>query len=209
MKLAAAVSPEQPDGRGDWYLQPVNVSIEAEGGVPEGLSIQYRVNGGEWQAYDAAFTIDTDGVNTVEYRAVHTSGETGKSTLLAIPIDRTAPSVNVTLDQAVLWPPNQKLAQVNVVVEASDEASDIDSVVLTSITSNEELQPEDIQDADYGTPDTAFLLRAARSGQGSGRIYTITYTVTDQAGNETVVTAEVQVPHDGSEMKESGLAEVE
>ncbi len=209
VKLAAVVSPEQPDGRGDWYLQPVNVSIEAEGGVPEGLSIQYRVNGGEWQAYDAAFTIDTDGVNTVEYRAVHTSGETGKSTLLAIPIDRTAPSVNVTLDQAVLWPPNQKLAQVNVVVEASDEASDIDSVVLTSITSNEELQPEDIQDADYGTPDTAFLLRAARSGQGSGRIYTITYTVTDQAGNETVVTAEVQVPHDGSEMKESGLAEVE
>lgn len=46
--------------------------------------------------------------------------------------------------------------------------------------------------------DTSFSLRAARSGAGSGRIYTITYTVTDQAGNETVAVTQVNVPHDQS-----------
>jgi hypothetical protein len=40
------------------------------------------------------------------------------------------------------------------------------------------------------------LLRAERAGNGVGRLYTITLTCTDAAGNVTVKTATVLVPHD-------------
>ncbi len=53
----------------------------------------------------------------------------------------------------------------------------MDSVVLTSIVSNEldnglgdGQQPNDIQEAIVGTQDTSFCLRAERSGMGTGRI---------------------------------------
>ena len=39
-------------------------------------------------------------------------------------------------------------------------------------------------------------LRAERAGNGSGRTYTLTVTCTDAAGNRTVRTATVLVPHD-------------
>ncbi|MDB5084956.1 MAG: hypothetical protein JWN30_1842, partial [Bacilli bacterium] len=47
-----------------------------------------------------------------------------------------------------------------------------------------------------GTEDTQFYLRANRLGDGTGRVYTITYTVTDYAGNSTSKTVTVTVPHD-------------
>jgi hypothetical protein len=40
------------------------------------------------------------------------------------------------------------------------------------------------------------LLRAEGSEHGRGRIYTITLTCTDPAGNRTVRMATVSVPHD-------------
>ena len=41
-----------------------------------------------------------------------------------------------------------------------------------------------------------FQLRAERSGNGKDRIYTITYQAIDWAGNSTLATATVTVPHD-------------
>jgi hypothetical protein len=39
------------------------------------------------------------------------------------------------------------------------------------------------------------LLRAERAGNGSGRIYTITLTVTDSAGSSSSSSVIVRVPH--------------
>ena len=83
---------------------------------------------------------------------------------------------------------------VNATLNSSDDSSGVESVVLTSITSN---KPDSGQwrysVADFGTADTSFSLRAEK-----GSIYTITYTATDKAGNKTAVTATVTVPHDQS-----------
>ncbi|WP_188176739.1 hypothetical protein [Paenibacillus sedimenti] len=85
------------------------------------------------------------------------------------------------------------MVTVNAELNSSDAVSGVESVVLTSITCD---QPDsglgDIQ-ADFGTSATSFSLRAEKS-----RIYTITYTATDKAGNKTVVSATVTVPHDQS-----------
>ena len=120
-----------------------------------------------------------------------------------VKVDMTPPTLNIRVDKSTLWPPNHKLVPIHVTVEASDADSGIASVVLTSITSNEPDNglgdgdtANDIQGAVFGTYDTDFLLRAERSGKGSGRVYAITYTATDAAGNVTVATATVSVPHD-------------
>ena len=86
------------------------------------------------------------------------------------------------------------MVTINATLNSSDATSGVESVVLTSITSN---QPDsgqgDIQ-ANFGTAATSFSLRAEKS-----RIYTITYTATDKAGNKTVTTVTVTVPHDQSD----------
>jgi hypothetical protein len=66
---------------------------------------------------------------------------------------------------------------------------------LLSITSNEALQPGDVQAAIE--PDArSFELRATRAGSGTGRVYTVTYQATDHSGNSTTASATVTVPHD-------------
>jgi len=55
---------------------------------------------------------------------------------------------------------------------------------------------EDIQDASIGSPDALVLLRAERSGEGPGRVYTLTYAARDASGNTTSALGIVTVPHD-------------
>ncbi len=43
--------------------------------------------------------------------------------------------------------------------------------------------------------DGQLFLRAERSGNSHGRVYTITYKATDSSGNSTTATATVEVPH--------------
>ena len=54
----------------------------------------------------------------------------------------------------------------------------------------------DVQDAQFGTDDRSFSLRAERatSNQATGRIYMITYAATDISGNTGSATTTVLVP---------------
>lgn len=110
------------------------------------------------------------------------------------------PTISVSVNPTVLWPPNHKLKDITATVAISSSLPA--NYVLTSITSNEPDNglgdgdtPNDIQGATYGTADVGFKLRAERSGKGSGRIYTVTYTVTDASGTTASATATVTVPH--------------
>ncbi|MDH3426057.1 MAG: ExeM/NucH family extracellular endonuclease, partial [Acidimicrobiia bacterium] len=110
--------------------------------------------------------------------------------------ETTAPAVEVTASPDSLWPPNHKYADVTTTVDVTD-ADPNATVTLLSVTSNE---PDDgLGDGD--TPndivivdDFTFQLRAERSGTGEGRVYTITYEVTDACGNSTIASATVTVP---------------
>jgi predicted extracellular nuclease len=114
--------------------------------------------------------------------------------------EATAPVVSVTADPDVLWPANHKYVDVSTTVDVTD-ADENATVTLLSVTSNE---PDNANGNGDGNTvndivivdDDEFQLRAERSGKGSGRIYTITYEVTDACGNSTIASATVTVPHD-------------
>jgi hypothetical protein len=120
-------------------------------------------------------------------------------------VDTQPPVVTVTLDPSVLWPPNHRLADITATVTVTDVCDPNPPVTLVSITSNE---PDDglgdgdtagdIAGADLGTDDRAFQLRAERAGGGDGRVYTVCYTATDEAGNVGRGCATVSVPRDQS-----------
>lgn len=118
--------------------------------------------------------------------------------------DTVPPSLEVSLSPSVLAPANHRMVTVKATVLANDhcDGDDVD-IRLVSIVSNEpaddkgdgRTQP-DIEGAELGTGDLEFLLRAERSGQGLGRVYTVKYRATDSAGNSTEATAKVVVRHD-------------
>jgi hypothetical protein len=120
-------------------------------------------------------------------------------------VDTTPPDISVTVSPDMLWPPNHKMVNITATVMVSDICDVAPSVVLTSVTSDEPDDAKgsgdgktvnDIQGVDIGTKDYEFQLRAERAGKGDGRVYTITYTVTDVSGNSASASATVVVLHD-------------
>jgi predicted extracellular nuclease len=113
--------------------------------------------------------------------------------------DATPPELSASASPDLLWPPNHKYVTVEATTVASDDRDPSPTVSLVSVTSNE---PDNAPgDADGDTTndivivdDDTFRLRAERSEDGAGRVYTITYTATDACGNLTQATAAVRVP---------------
>jgi hypothetical protein len=83
-------------------------------------------------------------------------------------------------------------------VRASDAVSGIAPGSFTvEATSNETLDPSDVAVTDDGDGGLVVALRAERSGGNKlGRVYHLTATAKDLAGNEVSATAECTVPHD-------------
>ena len=141
---------------------------------------------------------------TVVYTATDSSGNTSEATRTVTVVDTTPPTINgIVASPNVLWPPNHRMISIDLSVEATDLCDDDVDIVLASVVSSEPPDTgqggdghtaEDIQGAELGTEDYAISLRAERQGRGHGRIYTITYTATDDAGNSASGATEVVVP---------------
>jgi hypothetical protein len=124
--------------------------------------------------------------------------------------DTKSPVVRAIADPYYLWPPDHTLQEVEVKVRVRDRCSGEGdfNVELLDVKSNE---PDngtgdgntvrDIQRASIGSDDRNVWLRAERAGGGNGRVYTLTYRITDGDGNETNAEAKVYVPHDASDLK--------
>jgi hypothetical protein len=183
-------------GQNGWYISDVKVNLHATDADSEIVSTQYRVNDGEWKSYNGPFTLQEEGENKVEYRSEDAAGNVEGTKTVVVKIDKTAPKLSVKVDKEKLFPPNNKLETIKATLDYSDAHSGIASVTLESITINEQAPEADIQGASFGTEDTEFQVRASRNGNGKGRVYTITYLATDNAGNTVEATATVTVPHD-------------
>ena len=111
--------------------------------------------------------------------------------------DTEGPTITgASANPAVLWQPNHKMVPVTINYTSTDNCGGAVSCSL-SVDSNE---PIDGVGDGRTSPDWIIrdahhlMLRAERSGVGSGRIYTITITCTDAAGNSTSQTVLVTVP---------------
>ncbi|MBI5204291.1 MAG: hypothetical protein HZA11_05170 [Nitrospirae bacterium] len=91
------------------------------------------------------------------------------------------------------------MVNITPLIAVSDNLTSNVQVELIEVTSSEPdngLGDGDTANDIVVNADGTISLRAERSGTGNGRVYTITYKATDLAGNVTVSSATVVVPHD-------------
>jgi len=106
--------------------------------------------------------------------------------------DNQAPSINNTSTSVTeIWPANKKMKDVSIDYTTTDNCPAAVTTEL-AITSNEQINTGDWKIID----NHHIQLKAERSGNGNGRIYTITLTAIDQAGNKATKSTTVLVPHD-------------
>ena len=102
-----------------------------------------------------------------------------------------------SVDKAVLSSSNHKLVDVTVRYTVTDNCGPV--INALTVSSNEPINGlgQGNTAPDWEIVDPHHLrLRAERSGTGSGRVYTITITSTDSAGNSSTKQLFVGVPHD-------------
>ena len=109
--------------------------------------------------------------------------------------DTSPPTLSVTLSPDVLHQ-NEKFVPITATITTKDDYDPQPVVRLLSITASEPIDKDDIKAKLY-TDDRHFQLKAEHDGKShAGRIYTVTYFVTDGSGNQTEASATVTVLHD-------------
>jgi len=140
------------------------------------------------------------------------SGATAAQGFVIAVVDTTDPVVTARVSPGSLGAPNHRMVAVHADVSAGDQCGPV-IVTLLSVTSSEPddapgagdgASVDDIQGAVVGTADFDLLLRAERDGGGPGRVYTLTYRVTDGVGNESVAAAQVLVPSNAAAHRPGG-----
>lgn len=137
------------------------------------------------------------GPHTVRLIATDNRGLTNSALAIVTVVDDTPPLItDASVDRPTLGPPNHRMVDVIVSYTATDNCGAVDTAL--TISSNEPVNG--MGDGDTA-PDWEVVnvhqvrLRAERSGQGNGRIYTIAINATDSNGNASSRLVTVSVPH--------------
>ena len=174
-------------GANGWYTSNVTVSwsdTDPESGIASSTGCG-----------PTNLTSNTAGI-TLTCSATNGAG-LSNSVSVTIKIGQSAPVISgMPQPGCSIWPPNQKLVQV-ATITASDTLSGLASFNVTG-SSNEPSDPKNpsIVITGSGLGPRVVQLLADRLGTGNGRIYTLTATASDLAGNSVTATATCTVPHD-------------
>ena len=151
---------------------------------------------------------ETPGHYVVTYDAQDLCGHAADQLTRDVEVVDTRPPVVTIRDIVELWPPNHDYATLNLsdcvesVVDECEGALNVDELgTILSIYSDEPENAtgdgntiEDIVILDH----SAFKVRVERRGGANGRVYGVSFEISDTAGNAVEETCFVGVPHDQS-----------
>ncbi|WP_438431421.1 chitinase N-terminal domain-containing protein [Gorillibacterium sp. sgz500922] len=168
----AAVSLEA-NGAG-WHNQPATVKLETAVAGGATAAIHYRLDNGDDQVYTAPLVLSEDGRHTLAYYAVSGKGVSEEPHTLTVNLDTTAPVIQLTQSGQAIGDVDQQAA-LRFDLTAADALSGLASQQL-------------LLDGQPIASGQSF--RAADLGIGA---HTVSYTVTDVAGNTAAQSHSFQV----------------
>lgn len=115
------LDPANPDGENDWYINCVEITLEANDdwtGVAETL---YKTDSGPWQTYTGPFDVCNDGGHTVSYYSVDAVGNEENPNSINFKIDKTKPTIEITKEKTGIF-------KIQFTAYVEDTTSGIDKV---------------------------------------------------------------------------------
>jgi uncharacterized repeat protein (TIGR01451 family) len=148
------------------------------------------------------------GNTTVVWKATDGAGNFTTASQTVTVIDNTPPVITTNGNTPSMWPPNHKYQTFtvpNFVSSVFDNCGgvSVSNVVIDHVTSDETENGNGdgntLNDIVIGSDCKSVQLRSERDGGGNGRVYTITFRLTDTHGNTSTATAKVVVAHNPGE----------
>ena len=137
------------------------------------------------------------GTTTVTCTATDQAGNSSAKSFTITVGDTVPPVITATTPSVTsLSPPNHQMVPITIAVTATDNLA-TPACSITGVTSNEPqngLGDGDTPNDWLITGPLTLQLRAERSGNGNGRVYTIAVRCTDAAGNAAASSTTVVVP---------------
>ena len=167
----------------------------------------WTLDGSPFNGDSPSITVPTgslsQGPHSITVTTTGTCGSASQSATLTVHND--PPVITVGTSSISLWPPNHDYqtytaASFGISATSSCDGNITNNVIITSVTSDE--LDDNPAGADGNTINDIVIagdcksvqLRAERDGNLNGRVYTLTFSVTDSAGHTTTATARVVVP---------------
>jgi hypothetical protein len=195
-------------------LTSLPVTVKPQATCDSGLTatfdaVQQTVTSGSTVTFTETLTLAAGVTSTTELRCsvdFLLNGQSAgtafieKNTIKPV-INRPPVCTGVSASPNELWPPNHKFVTV-ALTGATDPDGDATTLTITGVTQDEALNGTGDGDT---APDAAWLstggrdkvqVRAERSGNGDGRVYRISFTVTDGKSVPCLGKVSVGVPHD-------------
>ena len=198
-ETTATTAPAAPNGTNGWFTSDVTVSLTASDNCSGVASTEYSLDGVSFQPYAGSFTISTEGATTVSFRSTDLAGNTEAIKTLVVMIDKSAPTVSLSANPSAIKPPNGKMVPVTLSLDGADAVSGLASVSYTvtdEYGATLSIPTRNLSGNSASWTET-LLVEARREGSDrDGRLYTVTATLTDVAGNTSTATATIVVSHD-------------
>ena len=197
---ASAASATPPADANGNHTTPVSVTVTAADS-PGGSGVQSitvlrttatGTTGETFPGASATFVVSAQGTTTVAYNATDNAGNVEPARSLTIRIEAApAPafSASVSVWPPVLWPPDRRFDTVHAKVTSKNAVGRV-RIASVSVASDERVG----RSPDWIVSGRTVKLRAERDDRGNGRVYTLTYTLVDEAGNTTQAVDTVKVP---------------
>ena len=135
------------------------------------------------------------GQNTVSLIATDSHGVSSASESIVTVADRSAPLISdLAADKPVLWPPNHRRVLVTIAYAASDNCGPISTELTISSSESERADSNDRRRPDWEIIDAHHVHLEAEHEAHRERVYWITVTATDGAGNHSNASIAVRVP---------------
>ena len=167
---------------------PANIVIKADSGK-EGTTVSFPSLTLAPECGTPAYTPASGSFFRLGSHSIIVTTSTGQKCSFTVTVtDNEPPTLSpVTLSRSTLWPASGKMKKVAVNYTTSDNWENVKTAVSVSSNATDGIKDWEMVD------DHLVRLKSSRLPDGTPRIYTITVTATDEAGNKTTRTTTIAV----------------